>query len=601
MAKQKKLIIKHQTFREVTNAEVWETLGIKEADADVDFIDIKYAVVPMQEIENLDSIQAKSYQRQKYESEIKPLLEKFPETELYYFGATTVPLAVHLGYCIGSWQRVIVYNINRETNRFEWLDSENIEPLPTMNSFPIQKIGAATEVLYTVEISYPMQTEDLQEAIGGHFQTVSLSLVNKDKSAIKSPAQQDKLGYEFSEGLDAIATNIPNADKIHLIVAGPVGLCFLLGTKFNPNITKPVSLYQYNTNNSRKYEEIFIMQETAVPEQPITEEDQAFIKQIRERFKKELSEKISVWAKGKKDEVDKYGKQNGSWVELILQQGNYEPLKHGYWKHLPDISKTILINTSLSDETAEADKRDGFYLDDSGVWEISDRFIFNLQNRIGKEEEKVIRALRMFTFHEAFHVNQNLTNHTAEGIGRFPRMLEEADYVADVWTFLHEYAFSIQYYNQETRESKEFFKILFSLAIETMWSFAQLATDETEMQIRAVNRFLIWYWAFNLIDDFKCKTVEDIVNRLAIKPILEIKGLEIKARGPRTVFKLANYHLADLEIGYNSPDQKIYRHSNAAGLNIGKLVDAFRERNSKAVEEQVKTFYHILVSNLNCF
>ena len=262
------------------------------------------------------------------------------------------------------------------------------------------------------------------------------------------------------------------------------------------------------------------------------------------------------------------------------------------------LNETILTHSTLSAVTDEADKRDGFYIEDNGSWQLTDRFIYNISARMDNDEEKTIQALRMFMLHEAFHIPQGLTNRTANAIGRFPRILEEADFIADVWTFFHEYAFSKMYYRSATENPKTFFKTIIQLAIETMWSFVELSPNNNEIQVRSVNRFLIWYWAFNMIDDPKCQTIEDIVNRLAIKPILEIKGLDIKALAQRVIYKLNNPRLTELEIGYCAPNGKIYRMASAAGLDMGRLVEGFRERSSQMVHDEVKTFYHIIGSQL---
>ena len=51
---------------------------------------------------------------------------------------------------------------------------------------------------------------------------------------------------------------------------------------------------------------------------------------------------------------------------------------------------------------------------------------------LDRDKSKILRVLRMFVFHEALHVHQGPTNYTVLNIGRFSRVLEEADYIADV-------------------------------------------------------------------------------------------------------------------------------------------------------------------------
>ncbi len=63
------------------------------------------------------------------------------------------------------------------------------------------------------------------------------------------------------------------------------------------------------------------------------------------------------------------------------------------------------------------------------------------------------------------------------------RVLEEADYIADVWAMIHEYSYSKMHYNQEAKIEKEFFKEMIEVASKTMWAFDDLDPNNEEMQI----------------------------------------------------------------------------------------------------------------------
>jgi hypothetical protein len=583
------IVIKHQLFKEISEQEILEILEKKVSKENIHFVDIKYKIIDMDEIGDLPNLEAKAYQRQKYENEIRPLLEKCPEYKIAYFGSVSIPLALHLGYCVGAWKNVEVYHIDRDTNKWIVNDSE-LSELPYKQKFPKDTIEVSTDVFFKVEASYSIQEQEVKESIGSTYQSVGLSLETLDKNAFKGFAQVVKFGARFSEGLDALANYVPGTEKIHLIVTAPVGVVFYLGTRINPNVTKPIVTYQYRTNQPIPYEQIFVLQEEESIMKPISEDDLKHVKDIRLKLKKELEEKIAVFAKEKSEQPNFNDTQ---WIDLILPAaGDYNSLKSGYWKYLKNIANTPLTNATLADDTSEADKRDGFYLDDNGAWQITDRFIFNISQRLRGDEAKILRALRMFILHEGFHVTQLLTNHTATAIGRIPRVLEEADYVADVWAFFHEYAISKRYYPKEAESVKDFFKNIFHLATETMWSFVDLSNDYNEIQVRGVNRFLIWYLAYNLIDDIKCTTIKDVVDRLAVKPILELKGLQIKAVNQRVIYRLNNFRANELEIGYFEPSTTVRRFGNAGGLDLVSLVDGFRKRNGSIIMEQMKALYH---------
>jgi hypothetical protein len=347
--------------------------------------------------------------------------------------------------------------------------------------------------------------------------------------------------------------------------------------------------YQYNTNKTPKHEQVLILQEASQPETNITEADQQFIDEIKNELKAELENKISAFASNKVDDKKKNDKPF-SWVQFVLPEGNYKEIERGFWKSIPDIAESILSTSTLSKETNLAG--DGFFIAESNEWQINDRFIFNIMNRLNRDKTKILRALRMFIFHEALHIHQGLTNFTAFNIGRFPRVLEEADYIADVWAMIHEYSFSKTHYSQETKNEKEFFKKMIDVASKTMWAFDDLDPNNEEMQIRRVNRYLIWYWNYLQIEDRSCQNLEHIISILANKPLLEIRGLDVRAQAQRTIFRLTGFKIEELEIGYLDLTGKIKRASNAGGFQLNEVIKGFRERNGEKILSQLKSWFH---------
>ena len=583
------VIIKHQVFAEISDEEVLKFLPTLSGVPKYEIFDIKREIVSMENIHKFDSQEYKIYQKNLIEKDIRPYLNDHPTYKVLYFGTATIPLALHLGFCFGSWKEVDVFLFQRETMTWEWPnDSENEIAVET--NFVTDEFTAPIDVIFKVEATYPTQETELIESVDASTKVIGLLVSEPGKDIFKTQKQLRDFAYKFELGLDNIASKLPNADKIHVFPTVPVGLAFLMGTKINPNITKPIITYQFNINHTPKYEKILVIQESISPEVNITDEDLKFITKIKNELKSELKNGIGVFVKSKQEEKAKYDKEF-SWIQFILSNGSYAEIENGYWKNLPDIAETILSNSTLSDETKEAS--DGFYISENDEWQISDRFIFNIKNRLKNDEGKVMRALRLFIFHEAMHIKQSLTNYTAGNIGRFPRVLEEADYMADVWAMLHEYAYSKMYHASDVTTDKEFFKEIIEIATMTMWAFDDLDTNNEEMQIRRVNRYLIWYWNFLQIEDRACQTMADVVKILAIKPIIEVRGLDIRAQAQRTIFKLTNFKVQDLELGYlNNLTGKIDRTSNSAGMQIDEIIRGFRERNSEKILRQLKSWYH---------
>lgn len=585
------IVIKHQIFREITDTEVSELLPQTGTVPVYKIFDIKREIISMENVHQLDSVEFRIYQKNVIENEIKPFLEKHPDYKVLYFGTATIPLALHLGYCFGSWKDVDVFLLHREKMTWNWSTDDDKEELPASTDFVREEFTGPINVIYKVEATYNIQEDDLKAVVDSPNKIIRLSVDKPGRDIFRNQDQLKAFAHQFALGLDSVANYLPGTDKIHLFPAVPVGLAFLMGTKINPLVTKPIVTYQYNTNKTPKHEEILILQEVAQPEANITEEDQQFIDGIKNDLKSELENKLAAFAKSKIEDKTKHGSEL-SWIKSALPLGNYSEMEKGFWKSLPAMADTILNSSTLSKETNLA--TDGFFISENNEWQISDRFIFNIMNRLNRDKAKIMRAIRMFIFHEAVHIPQNLTNYTALNIGRFPRVLEEADYIADVWAMLHEYSYSKTYYSEDTKSEKEFFKHTIDIATRTMWAFDDLDPNTEEMQIRRVNRYLIWFWNHLAIEDRSCQNLEHIISILANKPLLEIRGLDIRAQVQRTIYRLTGFKTEELEIGYLDPSGKIRRASNAGGFQLNEVIRGFRERNGERILSQLKSWYHQL-------
>lgn len=583
------IILKHQVFGEITDQEVLSLLPKVEGVPIYKIFDIKREIISMDKVHLLDNVEFRIYQKNLIDNEVRPYLNEHPGFKVLYFGKATIPLALHLGYCFGSWDDVDVYLFHREQMTWDWRNDDDKKFQPFVASFVEEKFDAPIDVIYKVEVTYLTEDDDMKQVVDTASKIISLTLGNPGKDVFRNQEQLKSFAHQFSAGLDSIANFLPDADKIHLFPTVPVGLAFLMGTKINPLLSKPIVTYQYDANRTPKNEQVLILQETPSAEENITEEDRKFIAEIKAEFKAELENKIAPFAAGKS--IDK-AKQSValSWVKFILPISDYGEIEKGFWKAMPDITETIIKSSTLSLEIDKAD--DGFYIGEDDQWQINERFIFNIMNRLNRDKSKILRALRLFVFHEALHIHQNLTNYTARNIGRFPRVLEEADYVADVWAMIHEFAYSQTHHNQETKQEKVFFRQMIDVATKTMWAFDDLDPNNEEMQVRRVNRYLIWYWNYIQIDDRSCEKLQDIVNILANKPIIEIRGLDIRAQSQRTIFRLTSYKLDELEIGYFQLGGKILRASNAGGFQLNEIVKGFRERNGNKISGQLKSWFH---------
>lgn len=254
------IIIKHQVFREISDDEVFKFIPNEGCVPKYKIFDIRKTIINMEDIHTLNSQEYRIYQKNVFENDIKPYIIDHPEYKVLYFGTATIPLALHLGYCFGGWRDVDVYLLNREHNKWD-LDAGSNSTLEFETNYVKEEFAGPIDVIFKVEATYLMQNDDLKQVVENPHKIVGLKLKNIGKDVFVNQDQMKQFSYQFSLGIDAVANFLPNTDKIHLFPSVPVGIAFLMGAKINPLVTKPIITYQYNINNTPKYEQILILQE----------------------------------------------------------------------------------------------------------------------------------------------------------------------------------------------------------------------------------------------------------------------------------------------------------------------------------------------------
>ncbi len=145
------------------------------------------------------------------------------------------------------------------------------------------------------------------------------------------------------------------------------------------------------------------------------------------------------------------------------------------------------------------------------------------------------RRLRLFILHEALHKIHNINEFTVNGIGYHPRIIEEADYQADVFVIISEFFYTLskndgQYANGE--KVIDLFVEIIKIAINTTMSFAGKGKLKS-IQVRRFQRYTIWVFVITLIEQLRTKaissrndTINAVLDIFSTKPILDIYGLK---------------------------------------------------------------------------
>lgn len=302
--------------------------------------------------------------------------------------------------------------------------------------------------------------------------------------------------------------------------------------------------------------------------------------------------------------------RESDWIESLFpdpeEKGAIEFFRTIYWRHLKPVwqNKTLMLGSPLINPSALPESQyDGLYYDyEDQQWHIDPRFFFGIAERYqvdlrkklkAADKQRVITAARMYIVHESFHADvQTLNPDTVDGIGRFPRVIEEADYQADVYAILTELYYQRIEGNISTGTNlKKAALDLIDVALDTTFSF--INTPELRyMQIRRVQRVVLWCWQWvqiSLIDSKEEKLVfEYICKILAEKPVIDIHGPKIKATDMRVYYELQISDPDKLTIGVYHKN-KIIRSPKGSHLKHELIFEGLRSLNHKTIKDALRS------------
>lgn len=588
------IVIAHYGIgRKVTREECLSALG-DTGSKQVIFVDFEACQADLKNLYDLPFENLALAQQRQFAETVAPLLVQHPTAHIIYFGLIPIPLGFHFGYLVGNMHRYTIFQWHHQ--RSAWL-SETEPPaadyqfvlIPLVLPQEIQR--GKGEVVIRVATSYAIDANGPREVISNPANEFDITLRNPHPDALYDQRKIAQVVDAFQDVLSAYSNKLPNHDQIHLFMSVPAGLPFALGTRINPNIYPFVQTYQYGKDRTPKYKDAVLVTKEVSDRVVLSEEDRTSAEKIRGEWEKLLQDKLKpfintvanvkpeVWARticGSEEEYEQIGK-------LIKSP----------WSEVIHIGKTTLKTDHI--DLAVRDVEGGFeYTDRTNSWSLDDGFLVGLKKRLdGKPLTDLTQAARLFFFHESLHYaneGHQLTKGTADGIGQFPKVIEEADYQADVWALLTDYRYCQMFGLERVRVGvKEFFCNAIDTAVETMWSFVGDGSELDLIQIRSMNRFLNWYWQWVRIANLPgTGSLAEVVKILIDKPVIEFAGAPMTLRAHRIYYRLKGINLVQLQLATFSKN-KVRRFSPTT---IRSIVDGFRQLNGEKIKDGLKDFHN---------
>lgn len=590
---QKKIIaIAHYGLdRKITQEECMASLNLPEG-VDAIFIDFESGNAKLSELYDLPFENIALAQQRKFTELLKPMLEANPDAHLAYFGLTPIPVAFHLGYLIGNTHSYTIYQLHHKQNK--WLaesgspvEDYKFEIIPL--TLPKENQKGKGDVTVRIATSFNIDPQSTYEVIPNPANEFDIILATPHVDSLFTQTNITEVVDTFQEVLNTYANKLTDREQIHLFIAGSAGLPFALGTRINPNIYPFVQTYQFSRDQTPKYREAILISKEVNDRVTLTDEDKKQAHEIRQAWENQLQNRLKPFIKAIT------GRESKDWIHSICDSDDeYNSLsKHlkSPWNEVTNISGTSLKTDKIDLEQKNIE--DGFeYIEKTNSWLLDDGFLTAVKGRLSKNSDTdVMQAGRLFLFHEALHYSNDghrLTREVASGIGQFPKVIEEADYQADVWALLTEYKYCCLYEPEKLNNGvKQFFCNAIETAVETMWSFMDTGLELSTIQVRGMNRFLNWYWQWNLIEAIQGNGIlKEAIQILLDKPVIEFAGIPLDLRGYRTYYKLNSRQQSGMQLAAFVKN-RVYRF---APNEIQNIVDGFKQLNGEKIKTGLKSF-----------
>ena len=575
------MILAHSILEPISDAEIYEALPETYQGIPTHIYHVGPFSKENEVNRNLNWASQIAAQERFFEENISKKLKEHADYTTLYFGTAPIPLAMHLGYKVQSFRKVQIFLKDHNSKNWKWGTKEAGPPLPS--EIPSETFKGKGEVTLRMGTSFRINEEDTDSIVPLPIKEIEIYPKVLGRNIFGSHEQLIPFTEAFRKALDAVSSHLPGANAIHLFAAIPVGLAFLMGQEINPNAHPLVHLYSFSKGDLPAYDYVFTVNEAPNMEvMEITGNEKKAFEKLRGQLKDHLEKEI-------KNYILRVGEESESnWFKALYPDAENPLFDLGHWQYLARLDKTTLKYSAVA-ESSLAPTEDQFY--QNGEYYFSDFVLKALSGNLSNSADKFM-ACRLFFFHETIHHSTHqLRSENASGISRYPRVVEEADYQADVYALLHEF----HYTRPDKKQAKGYFLRMINALTETMWAFVKQNKRPHEMEIQKVNRLLTWYYLACWIESESCQDVEGIFNLLSVKPILELRLNGVSAsNNQKLLFNFKRIRPEELGICVFH-HAKIQSQGNDLGqLPLTDLVEGFRTK----APEKIKNTLRALLAKL---
>lgn len=561
------VIVVHPALTAISDEAITEALSPSRFQPSTSLVRLPVVRHDLRDLASLDWASEHNALLTAIEAHVRPRLADH-SGPLLYFGMAPIPLAIDLGHRIATTRASVAFQqVHARRSSWRW-DSEEQTVRVDMTGQPAGVIHAKGDVVIRVSCSHTVLAEHTRRVVANPIGELDVLVVGPHEDVLKSDADVLAVATKFGEALDCASNYYPHADRVCVFASVPPALAFRLGTEINPTMHRPVQTYQYDANGPVPYVPAIVVGARAP--QPLTPEERdraARARHVLVRSLQSLQQFPTPNAGSGQD-----------WLADLLQC-DCAPLPAALRRLRPlDHSNRAIVGAQVDIECNVADGE--FTFDQDGQrWVLDDMLLAALSDNLSERELE--DAGRLFFLHEAVHVAaQGLTSANAFGVGRLPRVLEDADYLADLWAVLHELGRLQHSKVVSPTDAHRFLARQAHLITKVLWAFDAASRPVRYIPIRRLNRYLIWHW--QAIRLSRAATLRDSLVALGTKPVLEVSGPRTFVNDGRVLFDLDPSQFDTAEFGALMDGYRIVRIGVRRGASVHGLLQAIREGDARA-------------------
>jgi SMODS-associated and fused to various effectors sensor domain/Taurine catabolism dioxygenase TauD, TfdA family len=192
-----------------------------------------------------DWTEAERKTRSLFQSVLAPVLDRYPEAPLVYFGSAPIPATALLGFLVGTWRRIDARLRHHVRKDWAWTARSRPGPSVLVSGLPSSPTHVRGDVVVRVSTSFQVQAKDTGRIVPEPLADIDIQLEHLGMDALEQAEDLVAVADALGRALDSVANFCTGARRVHLFAAVPVGLAFMLGTRVTSTFHPPVQTYQF--------------------------------------------------------------------------------------------------------------------------------------------------------------------------------------------------------------------------------------------------------------------------------------------------------------------------------------------------------------------